>query len=488
MREQRVLFSVSKLSIIFLLSFLGGVFLSSFVFISPFIIYELGGLTAFFLLLSFYQKKNLLAFFLFLGLLTGVGRWAMAENQILQNPLRSYFGKEVSVQGWVCQEPQLAARQKITLCLSSLTSLGNSQKISRPIFLETDLSPTYYYGERLKAIGVLQPSREKKIIAIIKNPYLQILKGQKGFWLKRLALQSKRKLKEIINQSFPYQEAAFLKTIFLGDRSDLSFLFKSQLAAIGLIHIIAISGLHLVILMSLLLVLVKHLSLPRLWGLGLTLIFLWLFVFLVGGRPSILRAAIMASLLLGGELVHRSAFSFRSLILAADILLFINPFSLRMDIGFQLSFLAVLGIIWLKPLITVQKKQSVIIDLMETTLAAQILVWPLLLYHFGQTSIISPLSNLFVTPFLPLLLGLGFPLFLLEFCFPGLLLLGQIFLSPLVWYFLEIIRLFSSLPHIVFTYSLPGWGLALIYLPVLAFFFFLSAFSNHGEMVKYDKF
>lgn len=475
-------FSSSQLWIIFLLSFLGGVFLRSFAAVPIYIIYETGGIALMFLGISFYQKKYLLGFFLFLGLLGGIWRFQIAEGQIAKNPLKNYFSQEVSVQGWVCQEPKVSSQQELILCLSSVKNFSGSQKVFQPIFLRTGLFPTYHYGEKLKAIGLLHPIQtegrsassflRQGIIASISYPYLQILKGERGFWLKRLALQFKGRLKKIINQSFSNAGAAFLKAIFLGDRSDMSFLFRNQLAAIGLIHLIAVSGLHLVILTSLFLVLAKHLKINHTWTLSFALIFLWLFVLLVGGRPSILRAAIMSSLLLVGEFVHRPALSLRSLILAAAILLLANPFSLRMDVGFQLSFLAVLGIIWLKPFMATKRKQSVTLDLIETTFAAQILVWPLLLYHFGQASIISPLSNLLVTPFLPLLFGLGFSFLFLEFCFPGLILLGQFFLGPLVWYFLTIIHLLSSLPHILLSYSLPGWGLALIYFPLLVFFFF----------------
>ena len=465
----------------FILAFLSGIFLQSFVEIPIIIDWELGVIGIFFLLFSLKRRESLIYFAVIVGLIIGIGRFQISENFLRQSPLRDYFGQEISAQGWICQEPEMSGtEQKLIFCPNEIND--QSQKKLGRLNLITNLYPSYQYGQRLRIVGKLeslsgnssmgQKLQSQGIIASINYPFVTTLPGQQGFGLKIVLLKTKHKFREVINQTFAEPSAGLLKSMFLGDRSSLSSLLKRKLAAIGLIHLIAISGLHLVILMSLFLVLVRNLKFKESWVIGGALIFLWLFVLMVGGRPSILRAAIMSSLLLLGDLVHRPAFNLRSLMIAAFIILLINPFSLRMDVGFQLSFLAVLGIIWIKPLLFRGKKLSLPVDLLGTTLAAQILIWPILLYYFGQISIISPLSNLLVTPLLPLFFGLGFTFLLLGACFPFLIVLGHILLGPLLWYFLMIINGLTQFPGITYSWSMPGWGLTIFYSLLLVFFVF----------------
>ena len=207
-----------------------------------------------------------------------------------------------------------------------------------------------------------------------------------------------------------------------------------------------------------------------------------------------MRAAIMVSFLFLGKLFSRPSLGIRSLIFSVVLILLINPFLLRLDIGFQLSFLAALGIIWLKPMITKKKQLPFFLDSLVTILAAQILVFPLLLYSFGQASIISPLSNLLITPFLPLLFALGFAALLLGLISPVFTFLFQIFLGPLLWYLVSVVFWLSRWPGITFPLIINWWELVSFYLIFLVIFFILDPlrlFSNwrfpfrvSGKMLK----
>lgn len=476
--------SLSQLFIFFLLSFLGGVFLNSFFEISVILVYELLGLALFFLVFSFWRKKSLVFFVLFLGLVGGIGRFQFAEKILINSPLRDYFSQEITVEGWICQEPEISDTQsQLVFCPFSLDNSQGDQKVSGRVLLTTGLYPTYQYGDHLKAVGQIQEPisssfnyqgylARQGIVALMTHPYLEKLIGSEGSSLKKLAIGIKTKLKNAINQAFSLPASALLKAMLLGDRSDLSVTFKNQLVAIGLIHLIAISGLHLVILSNLFLIFARNLRLKESWAVGLTLVLLWSFVFMVGGRPSIMRAAVMSSFLLIGGLIHRPASSLRFLILAAVLLLLVNPLSLRMDVGFQLSFLAALGIIWLKPILMKKRKSSLILDLLGTTFSAQLLVFPILLYAFGQVSLISPLSNLLVTPFLPLFFALGFSVILLTAICSIFIPVGQILLWPLLWYVISVTGWLSHLPGIVWYGVFPGWGLFLFYFLLFGFFMF----------------
>jgi competence protein ComEC len=476
-------FVFSRQLMIFLLSFLGGVFLRSFWNFPFFFWLELGTLAFFFFFLFPSGNHGRIFFFLFLGLALGLFRFQLAEDKLEAAPLREHYFEMEGVEGWVCQEREVFDQeQRLVLCLSKLGEEGGGREVLDRLQLKTSLYPSYNYGDRLQAVGLIQPPPENQassfalqgITAVMENPWLEKLPGEEGFWLKKFFLRLKSKSQLTINQSLNYPPSALLKALLLGDRSEISFLFKNQLAAVGLIHLLAISGLHLVILSQLVFLFLRSWRLKDPWPALLTLIFLWLFVFLIGNRASLNRAAIMSSFLLIGEIVRRPVVGLRSLVWAAAFLLFLNPFSLRSDVGFQLSFLAALGLVWLKPLLVSRKRLSFIGEVFWTTLAAQLLVFPRLLSLFGQVSLVSPLSNLLVVPFLPLIFGLGFIFLLLALISPVFFPLGSVLLGPLFWYLIKIVEELSSWPGIVWSGELFLGIEILFYLGVLFLFFFLD--------------
>ena len=157
---------------------------------------------------------------------------------------------------------------------------------------------------------------------------------------------------------------------------------------------------------------------------------------MIGAPASAVRAGIMAGVLILGQLFGRPSFSWRALLMAGAIMVLFNPYIARYDIGFQLSFLAVLGIILFFEKLDVlfkkvQHKFAELIfrssptednlkvkyvadtgfgfvSIFAVTLSAQALTFPLIIYNFGSFSLVSPLTNLLVVPFLPVVLVSGF--------------------------------------------------------------------------------
>jgi competence protein ComEC len=150
----------------------------------------------------------------------------------------------------------------------------------------------------------------------------------------------------------------------------------------------------------------------------LVIICLWLFSFLAGAQPSVLRAAFMFTVLLTGKLIGRKNSIINSLALSAFLLLCINPFWLW-DIGFQLSYAAVLSIIiFMKPIYHLlyfkNKLSDSIWNLNAVTLSAQILTTPIAIYHFHQFPDYFLLSNFIAVPLSSLILFSE--LFICVFC------------------------------------------------------------------------
>lgn len=171
---------------------------------------------------------------------------------------------------------------------------------------------------------------------------------------------------------------------------------------------------------------------------------------MIGAPASAIRAGIMASLLLIAQYFGRFSTASRAIIFAATLMLLQNPLILRLDIGFQLSFLATLGLIHLQPILSDYfKKIPNFFQLrnnLSATLSAQTFVFPILVYNFGQISIISPITNILILPLIPFLTILGF-----IFSFIGIFwqILGQFFSWPawlLLTYILKIIDFSSKIP------------------------------------------
>jgi len=146
---------------------------------------------------------------------------------------------------------------------------------------------------------------------------------------------------------------------------------------------------------------------------------LWFFALLTGLSPSVLRASTMFSFVLIGQSLRRHSNVYNSLAISAFILLFINP-SLIFNVGFQLSYCAVLGIVILQPrLHNLMRSRLWLVDkisgLVAVSIAAQLATFPLSLYYFHQFPVYFWLTNIIVIPLTTLILYFGFLFFLFSF-------------------------------------------------------------------------
>lgn len=223
---------------------------------------------------------------------------------------------------------------------------------------------------------------------------------------------SRRGLLEILRTYIPgRREAGVAEALLIGYRDDLDRALLQSYANTGVIHVIAISGMHLAMIYGLLLVLLKPLqrNAATKWVRGIVILsVLWLFTLLSGAGPSIVRSAVMFSFIVAGESMRRKVSVYHTLSASAFFLLCRDPFFLW-DVGFQLSYAAVLSIvIFSRPLTrwfyfrhTVTRY---IWKLMAVTLAAQILTTPLSIYHFHQVPNLFLISNLVIVPLSGLIL------------------------------------------------------------------------------------
>jgi competence protein ComEC len=250
---------------------------------------------------------------------------------------------------------------------------------------------------------------EKKNIfhsVYIKENKFKVLGNKKISFLKDLAIGIKLKLLSILKENkLVNQELAIASSLLLGYDEEIDNELSNAYALTGTIHVLSVSGLHIGIIF---LVLNKMFSFLGKTKKGLiiqgilVLSGVWLFAMISGLSPSVVRAAVMFSLFIFGKTFKLPGNIFNTLLASAFLVLLSNPF-LILDIGFQLSYLAIGGILFFQPKIYAWFKfKNKLIDktwsLTSVSLAAQITTFPLTIYYFNNFSISFIVANLLIIP------------------------------------------------------------------------------------------
>ena len=203
-----------------------------------------------------------------------------------------------------------------------------------------------------------------------------------------------------VEKWLPGDEGALAAGMLWGGSEGLSRQTKEAYRRVGLLHIVAASGYNVTLVTGWILS-ACLIWLSRRWALGVTVAGIVIYMLLAGWQPSIIRAGIMAILAMTGLILGRERDAKWLLMLTGAAMLAWNP-KLISDIGFQLSFAATFGILTF--LNTSPGVRSVLLADLKTTLAAQAMTTPLILHHFGNLSVISPLVNAAVLWTVPLIM------------------------------------------------------------------------------------
>lgn len=281
------------------------------------------------------------------------------------------------------------------------------------------------------------------------------------------------------------KEFGVAAAILLGYDDSLAEEVRKNYVAAGSMHILCVSGMHvgiIYLLMSFLLGFLSRKKWQRVLKNSLLLLLIWLYAFIAGLPPSILRATLMISFVVIGEMIHRKGFAINSIAASAFILLCVNPNNL-FEIGFQLSYVAVVGIVVLqKPIYHLFYLKNKLLDkaweITAVALAAQAATMPFTLFYYHQFTTYFWLSNLFMTP-ISFFVVMGGMVLLLVSWIPYI----NIGLGYLVWGVLylmnQLVSWIESLPFSIVK-GLYISQLEFILL-LLAFLFLLLCFSLHRK-------
>ena len=273
--------------------------------------------------------------------------------------------------------------------------------------------------------------------------------------MKKILYKLKERAIKIYDNILPNEQASLMKAMILGDKSYLSIDIKDIYAQSGIAHVLAISGLHIAILGYGLYRFIC-LFLSRKKGVILTIVFLLLYQILTGASISTIRAVIMLSIILLAYCFGRTYDIYSSISIAAIILLIINPYELW-NVGFLLSFSAVMGIITIVPVLNeiYNKKDNKIIATFNVSLAATLGTMPVIIYNYYELHTYSVLINILVVPLMSIIVLCGF-IGLISGFFS--IIIGKI-CSGVVFYILNFYEfscnIFSNLPLNTITIGRP---------------------------------
>jgi competence protein ComEC len=288
-----------------------------------------------------------------------------------------------------------------------------------------------------------------------------------NYFFEKIVFPSKNYVVRYITSALQGDEAYFLIGLLLGDRSDISQEIKKAFMNTGTIHVLAVSGSHVVLVVAIIFTLLGLLRFPRKAKIAVTILILVYYTYLTGATPSVVRASIMAILLLLGKYFEERVNIYNALGVSAVLILVYDPKQI-FDVGFQLSFSAVFSIVYFYP-----KLNTLIQNIPEqleefkllrwlwqafaVSLAAQIGTIPFTAFYFGKVSLISFVANLFVVPLVGVLVSIGLCGVLLNILSSFI---GSCFLEVvqlIAWFTLRAVRIAESVPFAVLNTSQYGW-------------------------------
>ena len=398
------------------LSFLVGVFLASHDFGLGIIILPVVAALFGFFLFRVYAKRE----FLYAGLLSFfilLGAFYYGWYDIRSFPEFMPYNSVVSVEGFITNDPTVSgATQEAYLSIIS--------PFEANVLVKTARFPELSYGTRISLTGVIERAEpqgyraylEKEgVYGVMRYPEISTLEGMRGSSVRRALFSIKHTALASFARVFPAEPAAFLGGITLGARSEFSDEFKEAMSISGTTHLVALSGYNISVLEWALLGIFAFFFSRRI-SYTLLLVFIFGFVMMTGAEASVVRAAIMGTLVLFASGTGRVSDMRNVLLFVALVMVIVNPKVLVFDVGFQLSFLALIGIIYLKGAIIsffhIPRGKGFFSwrDNLFTTTAAQLMVLPVLVSQFGSFSPLSLVANILILELIPVTMGLGFAL------------------------------------------------------------------------------
>ncbi len=427
-----------------------GIVLQSFLkFEAAILIFSIGLLLVVFVFLAFSKGGygillSLLAFLI--SLFTGALMLELSGYQKTKYPFQNEMLRDVIIKGNVTNI-DLPRKNKITFNLNVNSISGFRIKNSPFVFnvnvYDSPPSLQFLYnnltvGDSVEMLGTVMraPRKEnpgefdyekyllqKGIAGLVKcyDAFDVNVYKRKNFSLKEFAFEIRKNIDEALNKIYNRDAYALLRGLLLADRGEIPNEIKLNFVNTGVIHVLAVSGLHVGYVLLIFLLLFNRFTIFYRYSFALAGLFL--FALITGMPTSVVRATLMATFGIISFLSNRNYNVLNSVALAALVVLVFNPGEI-FNPGFQLSFTAVLSIVFFAPVFKRKiydlginnKYIANILLFLSVTLSAQIGTLPFTMAYFGKLSLVSLVANLLVIPLIGFILGIGI-LSLLAFLF-----------------------------------------------------------------------
>ena len=331
--------------------------------------------------------------------------YRVAGELVGEDYVRQFYGQTVVVMGVIAADP-VTDEEGTNFKLKELKfGEGGEYAAGGSIYVGGRKNEDLAWGDTVMLSGKLSEGFGAYVGYMYRPEVVRHLKPEPGNWVLVMRNWFSERVREVVDEP----EVRLGLSYLLGMRAGLTDEFTGQLRVVGLTHIVVASGAHLSILVEVARKIFGRLS--RAAGLMGATVFIVVFMAMVGWTPSIMRAGVMAILTLVGWYVGRKIAPWRMILMVAVFTLMVEP-NFVGDLGWQLSFASYAGIMMLAPGLTRffygRRKPSWVGSTVLTTVAATVMTLPVVLYNYGQVSLISVVANLVILPTLPIAMGLVF--------------------------------------------------------------------------------
>ena len=307
------------------------------------------------------------------------------------------------------------------------------------------------------------------------------------FSIRRLASKYRNRMLNVYRKyGISGDEFAVLAALTLGYSDELQPDLRASYSATGAMHILSVSGLHVGIIYVVIAFLLRFLNTSRrkkiLKGI-IVVLFLWMYVFITGMSPSVIRSALMFSMVAVADCFDRKSQIYNTIFMSALFMLIYNP-DYIFDIGFQLSYGAVLSIVFFQPLLSkiytpVNKPAKWLWDLTVVSVAAQIGVFPVIFYYFHQSPTYFLITNLLAIPLSSIIIYMAILVLTVSFM-PAVCSPLAFLLKWMVWLLNYLMVFIQHLPGSVYYVSVNPWQMVLLFAAIFFFaaFYYYRTFST----------
>lgn len=410
--------------------------------------------------------------------------------------LAAHNGHALTVEGTVVEAPQRNSDSlQLRIAAEIVTYAGRSETTSGIVLAETPGNQEIAFGDYVRASGdQFRPPvydtfsyadylARAGIFSLMPNAAVEVVQPSTDTSLAAALVSLREQARERIASALPEPYAGLLTGILTGDESGIAPEIEDAFARTGAAHVIAISGFNMVVVSGIVLAVLKRARIPDRRAAFVGILVVAVYTVFVGASASVVRAAVMTSLwIVGSSILRRKTFIPASLAFAALLMSLANPYVLW-DVGFQLSLFATLGITlfttpftrWFQrgvdALLPPRAAERVVNWLGPTlivSLAAQVLVLPLIALYFERISIVSMLVNLLIIPVQPLILVIGGLATIVALISPLVALPAYYAAIPALAWTTGIVRQFAQLPFAEIAVQFhPNW-IAAFFIVVIA--------------------